>query len=215
MKPKIQLALDVRNVNEVIEVVNLVKDEVEIIEAGTVLCLSEGMESVKILKNLCPKNEVLADIRIMKAGKVLSELVFDSGADIVTVISDATDETLLAVKDVCDKRNKKMQIELNEKLEEEKIKLWKKLNIKDLIVHRMSELVDATSSSTMGILKVLEKLTEEGFNILITGGIKEDEVALFKDYNISTFIIGRTITKAQDPLQVVRNFKKQIDINFK
>ncbi|WP_067141131.1 orotidine 5'-phosphate decarboxylase / HUMPS family protein [Oceanivirga salmonicida] len=214
MKPKIQLALDVRELDKVLNICESIIDDVDIIESGTLLCLSEGMQSIKTLKNRFPNTKILADIRIMKAGKVLSELAFDNCADIITLISDATDETLFAVKKVCDERKKEVQIEINDKIDERKIKLWKEIGINKLILHRMSEVVSADENSTISILELLEYLTKKEFEIMITGGISINEIKLFKDYNIGAFILGRSIVKADDPKKAIKNFKVEIDKNF-
>lgn len=110
MRPKIQLALDVKSLDEVIEVCDKVKDYVEIIEAGTLLCLSEGIASVKMLKERFPEKEILADIRVIKAGKVLSELAYNSGADIITLIDESTDETLDSVFKLSKEKIKKYKL---------------------------------------------------------------------------------------------------------
>lgn len=157
----------------------------------------------------------MADIRVIKAGKVLSELAYNSGADIITLIDESTEETLDSVFKLSKEKNKKIQIEINEKINKYKLKKWKKLGINELIIHRMSELTDVTKNESVKVEDLLKELTNEGFSIMITGGVKPEEVKDFKNFNIAGFIIGRSITKAEDPIIEAKKFQEEITKHFK
>ena len=215
-KVKLQLALDVLSLHEVIEICEKVKKYVDIFEAGTLLCLSEGIKSIEKLKMKFPGHKILADIRIIKAGKVLSDLVYSHGADIVTLMSDSDEET---IKAVCEKAlyyDREIQIEINNNFSEEQLKIWKKYNINKVIMHRHSELKDIDSKFNFkNFISLIEELGKNGFETGITGGIKTEDIKLFKGLKISSFIIGREIIKAENPEKTAEYFKKEIEKYWK
>ncbi|MCQ5271355.1 orotidine 5'-phosphate decarboxylase, partial [Longicatena caecimuris] len=76
------------------------KGSVDIAEVGTPLIIEEGMRPVREFKKHFPDIEVLSDAKIMDAGELEAETAIKAGADIVTVLGDSNDETILgAVKE--------------------------------------------------------------------------------------------------------------------
>ncbi len=63
-----------------------VVDDVDIIEVGTPFLIREGVNAIKAIKEKYPHKEVLADAKIMDGGHFESQLLFDAGADYVTVL---------------------------------------------------------------------------------------------------------------------------------
>ena len=59
--PLLQIALDNITLSGALKSAKAVGDEVDIIEAGTILCLAEGMEAVRCLRALYPEKIILAD----------------------------------------------------------------------------------------------------------------------------------------------------------
>ena len=59
--PMLQVALDTTDLNSALSVTRLVYDVVDIIEAGTILCLAEGLGVVKVLKTLYPEKIIFED----------------------------------------------------------------------------------------------------------------------------------------------------------
>ena len=55
-KPMIQIALDQTNLNAAIAVAEKVHSYVDVIEIGTILAFSEGMNAVKTLRSQYPKH---------------------------------------------------------------------------------------------------------------------------------------------------------------
>lgn len=54
-QPFLQLALDHSSLEAAQRDVTLLKDSVDIVEAGTILCLNEGLGAVRALREQCPK----------------------------------------------------------------------------------------------------------------------------------------------------------------
>lgn len=64
------------------------------LEAGTPLIKSVGLEAVRQLKARFPKHTVIADLKIMDAGRIEVEYAAKAGADVVTVLGAASDTTI-------------------------------------------------------------------------------------------------------------------------
>ena len=67
---KLQLALDLVNIPEGIELVKQVEEHIDIVEIRTPVVINEGLNAVKAMKEAFPNLKVLADLKIMDAGWV-------------------------------------------------------------------------------------------------------------------------------------------------
>lgn len=66
----------------------------EILEAGTPLIKSEGLEAVRALRREFPDRRIVADMKTMDAGRAEMEAAAKAGAHIVTVLAAASDATI-------------------------------------------------------------------------------------------------------------------------
>ena len=67
---------------------------IDILEIGTPAIIANGIELVAEARRFFPQQTLLADIKIVDAGYLEAELAFERGADIVTVLGCASDETI-------------------------------------------------------------------------------------------------------------------------
>jgi 3-hexulose-6-phosphate synthase len=94
---QLQLALDEPDLEVAVTRGRELIDLVEIIEVGTPLVIEYGMESVRRIREACPGVEVLADLKVMDAGRLEASLAFRAGADWVSVLGLAADATVRGV----------------------------------------------------------------------------------------------------------------------
>ncbi|RLJ00987.1 MAG: bifunctional hexulose-6-phosphate synthase/ribonuclease regulator, partial [Candidatus Aenigmatarchaeota archaeon] len=95
MKPVLQLALDFVDLRRAVKnAKKALEGGVDWLEAGTPLIKSEGLESVRELRRLFPKKTIVADMKIMDAGRIEVEAAAKAGADIVDVLGAASDATI-------------------------------------------------------------------------------------------------------------------------
>lgn len=215
MLPKLQLALDLTDLDEALTIAKTVKDDADIIEVGTVLAIESGLDSVRLMRQALPNAKILADIRIIKAGGKLAGMAFDAGADIVTIISDATKETFEAVLAEKQKaENREVLIEINDNYTDQKLQEWKDFGLTHLIYHRGSEITTTNDSWSDVDFDEIKRLGELGFKVYVTGGIGIEEVSLFEGVPVECFIIGRTIAKAENPSEAAKEFKEAIAKHF-
>lgn len=66
----------------------------EWLEAGTPLIKSAGLEAVRALKARFPGHTVVADLKIMDAGRIEVEYAAKAGAGVITVLAAASDTTI-------------------------------------------------------------------------------------------------------------------------
>lgn len=215
MKPKLQLALDLTDLDKALKIAENVNDSIDILEVGTILAIESGMDSIREIRKLLPDIKILGDVRIIKAGGKIASMVYEAGADIVTIISDSTDETFEAVvkeKNKCE--NREVLIEINDSYTEEHLNKWKQYGLTHLIFHRGSEITSTNEKWNEKDFSEIRKLHEKGFKVYVTGGIGIDEISCFEGVPVESFIIGRTISQASNPLEVAQEIQKEISKYF-
>ena len=206
-KPLLQIALDNNTLSDAIRSISQVGHEVDIIEAGTILCLAEGMEAVRCLRALYPNKTILADTKCADAGGTVAKNCADAGADWMTVICSATIPTMkAALKEVKD-----LQVELYGDWTFEHAKQWKKAGLSQVVYHQSRDALLAGETWGEKDLTKIRKLVEMGFKVSVTGGLEKETLKLFKGIDVYTFIAGRGIREASDPAQAAREFKEEID----
>lgn len=206
-KPLLQIALDNNTLSDAIRSISQVGHEVDIIEAGTILCLAEGMEAVRCLRALYPNKIILADTKCADAGGTVAKNCADAGADWMTVICSATIPTMkAALKEVKD-----LQVELYGDWTFEHAKQWKDAGLSQAVYHQSRDALLAGETWGEKDLNKIRKLVEMGFKVSVTGGLEKETLKLFKGIDVYTFIAGRGIREASDPAQAAREFKEEID----
>ena len=94
-KPLVQVALDVLSLDAALHIASVVSPYVDVIEVGTPLINSEGIRSVRELKKAHSDKIVCADLKIADAGYLETKMAALAGADIVTVLADAYNATIV------------------------------------------------------------------------------------------------------------------------
>ncbi|MBC2164524.1 3-keto-L-gulonate-6-phosphate decarboxylase UlaD [Listeria booriae] len=204
--PKLQIALDNGVLSEALASISQVGDEVDVIEAGTILCLAEGMEAVRCLRALYPEKTILADTKCADAGGTVAKNCADAGADWMTVICCATIPTMqAALKEVRD-----LQVELYGDWTFELAAEWKQAGLTQVVYHQSRDALLAGETWGEKDFAKIRRLVEMGFKVSVTGGLEVETLPLFAGIDVFTFIAGRGIRDAADPRQAAREFKAEI-----
>ncbi|MGP8077112.1 MAG: 3-hexulose-6-phosphate synthase [Thermoplasmata archaeon] len=94
-RPILQVALDFENLSRALAAAReAVEGGADWIEAGTPLIKSEGLTAVRELKKAFPGHTVVADMKIMDTGAFEVEIAAKAGANLVTVLGAADDDTI-------------------------------------------------------------------------------------------------------------------------
>jgi 3-hexulose-6-phosphate synthase/6-phospho-3-hexuloisomerase len=94
-RPVLQVALDFENLSRALTAAReAVEGGADWVEAGTPLIKSEGLEAVRELKKAFPDKRIVADMKIMDTGAFEVEIAAKAGADLVTILGAADDDTI-------------------------------------------------------------------------------------------------------------------------
>lgn len=213
MKPLLQIALDVTGIQIAIDILkkNNLADEVDLIEAGTVLLASDGKNAVNVLRSLYPSKTLVADFKIADAVNTIGGMLFDCGANLITVIAAADLATMENAAKLAQKHGQTIQIELYGRWDMALAAQWRQAGIHQIIYHHAR---DASKAWDNNDLTKIKGLIELGFEVNVTGGLSPDSIAFFKGLPIYSFIVGRSLYEAEDPIAVARAFQTQIRNHF-
>ena len=107
VKNRIILALDLQTIGEAMEVAFSVRDYVDTIKIGYPLVLSEGLESISMVKDEFDC-KVIADFKVAdipETNNKIADLTFKAGADALIVHGFVGDDSLQACIDSAEKYN--------------------------------------------------------------------------------------------------------------
>ncbi|MDF1568221.1 MAG: 3-keto-L-gulonate-6-phosphate decarboxylase UlaD [Spirochaetaceae bacterium] len=209
-KPLLQVALDNFTISEALESTRILAPELDIIEVGTILCLSSGSEAIEVMNTLYPDNIIVADLKIVDAGGELAGMACDKGADWVTVMCNAADATKVKAMEAAEKRGGEMQVELFGNWTYEQAETWKKLGLKQVIYHQSRDALNSGGSWGTENMTVVKKLADIGLEVSVTGGLTKEVIQLFKGIPVKSFIVGRNLRNADDPATEARAYQDEI-----
>jgi len=207
----IQLALDLTDLDRALSLARKsLKGGATIIEAGTPLIKSVGMESVRSLSSLLGgRVRLVADMKTSDAGYTESEMAAQSGADVTTVLAaypDAVRETVRAAGDydisvMADLMESEDIVRTAASMEEVGVDL--------LCVHSGIDTgVDLASS-----FEILSKVAGNvSIPVAAAGGLDRLTAPEAVEHGSSIVIVGRAITEAEDAMVATAEIRSAIDL---
>lgn len=206
MRPLLQVALDNNTLSDALKSANALGEVVDVLEAGTILCLQEGMEAVRCLRALFPEKIILADTKCADAGGTVAKNCKVAGANWMTVICSATIPTMkAALKEIDD-----LQVELYGDWTYEHAKQWKEAGLSQVVYHQSRDALLAGETWGKKDLDKVQGLIDMGFKVSVTGGLELETLKLFKGMDIYCFIAGRSLRDAKDPKEEGRKWQEEI-----
>ncbi len=209
--PMLQLALDYFSLPPAIAMAVRVAPFVDVIEIGTPLCKAAGIEAVRAIREVCPDNLILADLKTPDVGDLEAKMAFDAGADFMTVIGGAALATVeLAVK-TAKEMGKEMLMELTGVRDIiGRAQEWKQVGVERMVYHRGWDEQTFDRQWEAEDKVVIRQLIDMGFKITVTGGITVDLLPFFQELPVSIIIAGRAIHQAPDPAASAHEFRSTI-----
>lgn len=207
MKPVLQLALDFVDLKRALKVAReAVAGGVDWLEVGTPLIKSEGLEAVRALRKEFPQHIIVADMKIMDAGRVEVEAAAKAGANIVDVLGAASDATIRECIEAGRNYGAKIIVDtiavdkVTERAQE----------VEKLGAHYVS--VHIAIDEQMLAIKPFDKLGKvvEAVNIptAVAGGINSETAAEAVKAGARIVIVGGAISKSRDARQATEEIKK-------
>lgn len=196
-RPVLQVALDFENGSRALLAAReAVEGGVDWIEAGTPLIKSEGLDAVRELKKAFPKHRIVADMKVMDTGAFEVELAAKAGADIVTVLGAADDETIADAVRGGEKYGAEVVVDLlgvADPVERARRSAGLGAGAVCLHIGIDQQMTAATSFATL-----VEVAKASPIPVAVAGGLTSESVAAAADAGAMILIVGGAITKAPD-----------------
>jgi 3-hexulose-6-phosphate synthase/6-phospho-3-hexuloisomerase len=207
MNPVLQLALDFVDLKRAIKNARAgVAGGADWLEAGTPLIKSEGLEAVRQLRKLFPRATILADMKIMDAGRIEVETAAKAGANIVDVLGASTDATIRECVQAAKNYGASIVVDLIAvKDPVSRAKEVEALGADYITVHcSIDEQMEGKDP-----FETLRKVAESvSVPVGVAGGINSETAARALEAGASIVIVGGAITKAIDPEEAASTIKK-------
>ncbi len=209
-RPLLQLALDHTSLQAAQHDVALLHDRIDIVEAGTILCLNEGLNAVKALRAQCPDKILVADWKVADAGETLAQQALTAGANWMTIICAAPLATVEKGHAVAQALGGEIQIELFGNWTLDDARDWHRIGVRQAIYHRGRDAQASGQQWSDADLARMKALSDIGLELSVTGGITPADLPLFTSIRVKAFIAGRALAGAKNPTQVADEFHRQI-----
>ena len=208
---EIQLALDTFTITEALEAAHAAGDAIDIIEAGTVLCLSEGLKAVRALRESFPARPIVADIRIARAGRKFADMAFASGADRVTVVGESGMHVIEGALESARANGGHVEVELWAGWQEHDVRTWVDAGVSHIIAHRSGHFPSSEDDEIRATLVRLEPLDLGETKVTLAGGLAQGDLAYFQRDNFDVVAVGSAIVKASDPRVAAKSIRDELD----
>ncbi|ELM3659523.1 3-keto-L-gulonate-6-phosphate decarboxylase UlaD [Edwardsiella piscicida] len=209
-RPGLQLALDQRDLDSALRAAAVLYPYVDIIEAGTILCLNQGTAALKALRRCCPERPLVADWKVADAGALLASQALEAGADWMTVICAAPLATVEQAQRAAQARGGEIQIELFGHWTLDDARAWRRLGVRQAIYHRGRDAQASGQQWGTADLTRMARLSDLGLQISVTGGVVPADLAYFRHIDVKAFIAGRALYGAAESQQAAQAFQRQI-----
>jgi len=194
---ELQLALDLVNIPEAIEVVKEVEEYIDIVEIGTPVVINEGLHAVKAMKEAFPNLNVLADLKIMDAAGYEVMKASEAGADIITILAAAEDMSIKGAVEEAKKQGKKILVDMIAvKNLAERAKELDAMGVDYICVHTGYDL-QAVGQNSFEDLKTIKSVVTNA-KTAVAGGIKLDTLPEVVKAQPDLVIVGGGIAGQDD-----------------
>ncbi len=210
MKPKLQVALDLMNLTRTIPIAKAaLEGGADWLEAGTPLIKSEGMDAVRRLREAFPGITIVADMKTMDVGGLEVEMAAKAGADVVSILAAADDETLKEAIRSAKNYDAEIMADLIRTVNpKERTRELCTLGVDYIGVHVG---VDAQMRGEEP-LEILYKVIEaSSVPVAVAGGITSETAGKLLDHGAEIIIVGGAITKAKDVASATRDIKNAME----
>lgn len=209
---KLQLAMDTLDGDEAVRLASATAPFVDIIEAGTPLIKSVGINIVTKLKTAHPEKIILADLKSSDVGAYEANMAFTAGADIVTTQGITTFATIVEVQREADKWKRRAEVDMTGVSDPvERAREVKTAGVSLVLYHRsIDEELTAGAQWDEKAVNTVHDMCALGLDVAVAGGIHYDTLHLLRGLPIYGVVVGRGITAQADPAQAARKIAERI-----
>ncbi|MFC7062073.1 3-hexulose-6-phosphate synthase [Halobacillus seohaensis] len=206
---KLQLALDLVNIPQAIELIKEVEEHIDIVELGTPVINKEGLKAVEEIKTTFPNLEVLADVKIMDAAGHEVTQASTAGADIVTILGQAEDASIKGAVEAAKQQGKQLLVDMIA-VKDVKTRAAEldKLGADYICVHTGYDL-QAEGKDSFEDLRAIKDIVKNA-KTAIAGGIKLETLPEVIQAQPDLIIVGGGITSKDDKKSEAAQIQKLI-----
>jgi 3-hexulose-6-phosphate synthase len=206
---KLQLALDLVDIPGAIEVVKEVEEYIDVVEIGTPVVINEGLKAVKEVKAAFPNLTVLADLKIMDAAGYEVSQASAAGADIITILGTAEDESIKGAVEEAKKQGKEILVDMIAVKDiATRAKELDELGVDYICVHTGYDL-QAVGKNSFEDLHTIKSVVKNA-KTAIAGGIKLETLPEVIKEHPDLIIVGGGITSKEDKKATAREMQELI-----
>ncbi|GAA0325473.1 3-hexulose-6-phosphate synthase [Oceanobacillus oncorhynchi subsp. oncorhynchi] len=204
---KLQLALDLVDIPGAIDLIKEVEEHVDVVEIGTPVVINEGLKAVKEVKAAFPDLTVLADLKIMDAAGYEVSQASAAGADIITILGAAEDESIKGAVEEAKKQGKQILVDMIAVKDiETRAKELDELGADYICVHTGYDL-QAVGQNSFEDLHTIKSVVKNA-KTAIAGGIKLETLAEVVKHQPDLIIVGGGITSKEDKKAAASEMKE-------
>ncbi len=206
--PLLQIALDCIDPDEAVRLAEQVHEYTDILEIGTLLLKKEGIRIVRQIKRRFPEKVLFVDTKTVDIGKCEAQVMFDAGADIISVCGAAPDNTITLV--IQESRNQGKQVMLDLLGTADSYRQIKRLTMLKPDYLTVHSGIDERSSENRLFDKVEIISQISPLPLAIAGGIRLEDIPYLLVFQPAIIIVGAAITTAEAPRETAKLFRKSL-----
>jgi len=207
---RLQVALDFLELSRAMKIAaSAVAGGADVIEAGTPLIKSEGLDAVRQLRAAFPDKTIVADMKTMDAGRIEAEAAAKAGANVMTVCGTAGETTIRECVEAGRHYGLQVAVDLLGVADPAAFaKRADELGVAWLDVHCAIDEQMQGRDPLEGLRRVraATKLT-----VAVAGGLNSETAAAAAAAGADVVIVGGAITKAEDVQAAAADIRKAID----
>ena len=202
----LQAALDFDDGKKALAAAKKICPYVDIIEIGTPLIKAEKeAETIRKMRRFRGK-KIFADLKTMDTGFFEAKHAFRAGADYVSVLGVASDETVRGALKAAGKKEVVVDL-VGCRDVAKRIRELKRVGARNFEVHTAID-EQARGKGPLGELKKASKI--RGIRIWVAGGISLGSLEGVMKHRPDVVVVGGAITKAKRPAEAAKKIRERI-----
>jgi len=209
MRPILQVALDFVDTSRAMKLAReAVAGGADWLEAGTPLIKAEGLNAIRALRDEFPRHTIVADMKIMDAGRAEIEMASKAGANVVVVLGVAADGTI----EECIEAGRNFGVQVAVDLicvsgPVERARQVEAMGAAQVLYHIGIDQQMRAETPFAGLRALAEAVS---IPVGVAGGINSETAAEAVEAGARILIVGGAITKSADAAAATRRLMEAI-----
>jgi len=202
---ELQISYDFTNISQALEIAKKTAPFADIIELGTPLIISEGINAIKVFKQEFPNIPLVADVKLVDRISDIIPPLAKAGANLITVLYGTSNKVIQKAASVAHANDAKIILDLiDAETMSQAARDAQSLNVDSILFHYPHEVSDLYTN-----LEQWETVKgNTDLPIFVSGRINKDHIKKIIQLKPNGIIVGEAITHAKDPAQEAQYFKE-------